>query len=84
MLHLLASCFILYHVDIYYVLRVVPVNESVVDPVTKEEHQEFEFDLCDPSLKNDFTDTQGKPRMHLNRPCVLQIYIAFAFLYCIK
>ena len=32
----------------------------------------------------DFSNNQGKPRMYLNLPCVLQIYIPFAFQYCIK
>ena len=32
----------------------------------------------------DFSVNEGKPRMHLNLPCVLQIDFAFAFLYCIK
>ena len=32
----------------------------------------------------DFSNNQGKPRIHLNLPCILQIYIAFIFKYYIK
>ena len=45
---------------------------------------EVGFDNCGTSSEPDFSVNQGKPRMHLNLSCVLQIYIAFAFKYCIK
>ena len=45
---------------------------------------EVGFDNCRTSPKPDFSMNQGKPRMHLNLPCVLQIDIALAVLYCIK
>ena len=54
------------------------VVENVNPPV------EVGFDICGTSLEPNFSDNQGKPWMHLNLPCVLQIYIAFAFKYCIK
>ena len=65
------------------------VNESenvVVNQVVEEVNPTVEvgFDICGTSLEPDFSDNQGKPRMHLNLPCVLQIYISFAFKYCIK
>ena len=65
------------------------VNESVnkvVNQVVEEVNPSVEvgFDICGTSLEPKFSDNQGKPRMHLNLPCVLQIYIAFAFKYCIK
>ena len=65
------------------------VNESenvVVNQVVEEVNPTVEvgFDICGTSPEPDFFDNQGKPRMHLNLPCVLQIYIAFAFKYCIK
>ena len=65
------------------------VNESehmVVNQVEEEVNPsvEVEFDNCGTSPEPDFSVNQGKPRMYLNLPCVLQIYIAFAFLYCIK
>ena len=65
------------------------VNESenmVVNQVEEEVNPSIEvrFDYCGTSSEPDLSDNQGKPLMHLNLPCVLQIYIAFAFLYCIK
>ena len=68
-------------------LRVLNKSESVVvNQVVEEVNPSVEvgFDTCGTSPEPDFSDNQGKPRMHLNLPCVLQIYIAFAFLYCIK
>ena len=64
-------------------------NESenvVVNQVVEEVNPPIEvgFDICGTSPEPDFSVNQGKPRMHLNLPCVLQIYIAFDFLYCIK
>ena len=64
------------------------VNESenmVVNQVVEEVNPPVEvgFDICG-SPKPDFSDNQGKPRMHLNLPCVLQIYIAFIIKCCIK
>ena len=65
------------------------VNESenlVVNQVVEEVNPPVEvgFDICGTSPEPNFFDNQGKPRMHLNLPYVLQIYIAFAFKYCIK
>ena len=65
------------------------VNESenvVVNQVVEKVNPSVEvgFDICGTSPEPDFSDNQGKPRMHLNLPCVLQIYIAFAFKYYIK
>ena len=47
------------------------VVEGVNPPV------EVGFDICGTSPEPDFFDNRGKPRMHLNLPCVLQIYITF-------
>ena len=60
------------------------VNESknvVVNQVVEEVNPSIEvgFDICGTSPEPDFSVNQGKPRMHLNLPCVLQIYIAFSF-----
>ena len=60
------------------------VNEGehvVVNQVVEEVNTpvEVRFDNCGTSPEPDFSVNQGKPRMHLNLPCVLQIYIAFAF-----
>ena len=65
------------------------VNESenvVVNQVVEEVNPSVEvgFDIYGTTPEPDFSDNQGKPQMHLNLPCVLQIYIAFAFQYCIK
>ena len=68
-------------------LRVVNESESmVVNQVVEEVHPTVEavFDICGTSPEPDFSDNQGKPWMHLNLPCVLRSYIAFAFKYCIK
>ena len=68
-------------------LRVVNESENVVvNQVVEEVNPSVEvgFDICGTSPKPDFSVNQGKPRMHLNLPCVLQIYIVFTFKYCIK
>ena len=68
-------------------LRVVNKSEHVVvNQVVEEVNPPVEvgFDNCGTSPEPDFSIIQGKPRMHLNLPCVLQIYITFAFIYCIK
>ena len=68
-------------------LRVVNESENVVVNQVVEEVNpsvEVEFDNCGTSSELDFSINQGKPRMYLNLPCVLQIYIAFAFQYYIK
>ena len=59
----------------------VVVNQVVeeVDPPV-----EVGLDNCGTTPEPDFPVNEGKPRMHLNLPCVLQIDFAFAFLYCIK
>ena len=65
------------------------VNEGehvVVNQVVEEVNPsvEFRFDNCGTTSEPDFSVNEGKPWMHLNLPCVLQIDFAFAFLYCIK
>ena len=63
-------------------LRVVNEGEQVVvNQVAKEVNPSVEVgsDICGTTPEPDFFANQGKPRMHLNLPCVLQIYIAFAF-----
>ena len=67
--------------------RVVNKSENmVINQVVEEVNPPVEvgFDICGTSPEPDYFDNQGKPRMHLNIPCVLQIYIAFVFKYCIK
>ena len=65
------------------------VNEGehvVVNQVVGEVNPSVEvgFDIGGTTLEPDFSVNEGKPQMHLNLPCVLQIDFAFAFLYCIK
>ena len=65
------------------------VNESenlVVNQVVEEVNPSVEvrFEIGGTSPEIDFSVNQGKPRMHLNLPCVLQIIITFSFRYCIK
>ena len=68
-------------------LRVVNEGEHVVVNQVAEEVNlfvEVGSDNCGTSQEPDFSVNQGKPRMHLNLPYVLQVFIAFAFQYCIK
>ena len=68
-------------------LRVVNDNEHVVVNQVEEEVNpsvEVRSDICGTTLEPDFSANQGKPRMHLNLPCVLQVFTAFTSIYCIK
>ena len=68
-------------------LRVVNESEHVVvNQVVEEVNPPVEvgFDNCGTTPDPNFSVNEGKARMHLNLPCVLQSYIAFAFKYCIK
>ena len=68
-------------------LRVVNEGEHmVINQVVEEVNPSVEVgsDTCGTSHEPNFSVNQGKPWMHLNLPCVLQVFIAFAFLYCIK
>ena len=68
-------------------LRVVNESESVVvNQVVQEVNPTVEvgFDICGTSPEPDYSDNQGKPRIHLNLPCILQIYIDFVLKYCIR
>ena len=68
-------------------LRVVNEGEHVVvNQVAEEVNPSIEvgLDICGTTSEPDLSANQGKPRMHLTLPCVLQIYIAFSFQYCIK
>ena len=53
---------------------VVNQVEEVVNPSI-----EVGLDICGTTPEPDLSTNQGKPWMHLNLPCVLQIYIAFVF-----
>ena len=80
-IHRQASCFIS-RIILNMALLLHVVNESenlVVNQVVEEVNPpvEVEFDICGTSPEPDYSDNQGKPRMHLNLPRVLQIYIIF-------
>ena len=63
-------------------LRVVNEGEPVVVNQVVEEVEpsvEVGFDIGGMTLEPDFFVNEGKPRIHLNLPCVLQIDFAFAF-----
>ena len=61
-------------------------EHMVVNQVVEEVNPSVEVgsDNCGTSQEPNFSVNEGKPQMHLNLPCVLQIFIAFAFIYCIK
>ena len=68
-------------------LRVVNEGEHmVVNQVVEEIDPPIEvgFGNCGTTPEPDFSVNQGKPWMHLNPPCDLQIDFSFALLYCIE
>ena len=76
-----------HHVKHGIVLRVVNEGEHVVVNQVVEEVDpsvEVGFDIGGTTPEPNFFVNEGKPRIHLNLPCVLQNYFAFAFIYCIK
>ena len=78
-----ASCFIS-RIILNMALLLHVVNESenlVVNQVVEEVNPPIEvgFDICGTSPQPDYSINQGKPQVHLNQPCVLQI-ISFLFL----
>ena len=73
--------------DMALLLRVVNKGEHVVVNQDAEEVNpsvEVRSDNYGTSQEHNFSVNEGKPRMHLNLPCVLQLDFAFTFLYCIK
>ena len=72
-IHRQASCFIS-RIMLNMALLPRVVNESenvVVNQVVEEVNPPIEvgFDICRTTLELDYSDNQGKPRMHLNLPC---------------
>ena len=68
-------------------LRIVNEGEHVIVNQVVEEVDlsvEVGVDIDGTTPDPDFSVNEGKPRMHLNLPCVLHIYIAFVFQYCIN
>jgi hypothetical protein len=62
------------------------VNEeiNVVKPVLEEESSSVEvgFDICGTDPEPEISVDQGKPRMHLNLPCVLKIFTSLMLMLC--
>ena len=82
-IHRQASCF-LSRIILNMALLLHVVNESenvVLNQVVEGVNPPIEvgFDICGTSPESDFSDNQGKPRMHLNLPCVLQNLYHFCF-----
>ena len=68
-------------------LHVVNKGEHmVVNQVVEEVNPSVEVrsNTYGTSQESNFSINEGKPQMHLNLPCVLQIDFAFASLYYIK
>ena len=87
-IHCQASCFISRIIlNMALLLCVVNKNKNVVVNQVVEEvtpSVEVGFEIGGTSPEPDYSDNQGKPWMHLNLPCVLQIYITFIIKCCIK
>ena len=63
-------------------LRVVNEGEPVVvNQVVEEVNPSVEVgvDHCGTTPESEFSINEGKPRMHLTLPCVLQSYFRFHF-----
>ena len=79
-IHHRASCFVFrIMLNMALLLRVVNEGEHmVVNQVVEEVNPSVEVgsNTCETSQEPDFSVNEGKPRMHINLPCVLQIYIA--------
>ena len=57
------------------------IENMVVKQVVEEVNPPVEvgFDICGTYPEPDYSDNQGKPRMHLNLTCVLQNLYRFCF-----
>jgi hypothetical protein len=65
------------------------VNEEIteVESVPEEEPTSVEvgFDICGTDPELELPVDQGKPRLHLNLPCVLKNFISImTMFYCIR
>jgi hypothetical protein len=65
------------------------VNEEIteVESVSEEEPMSVEvgFNICGTEPEPELPVDQGKPRVHLNHPCVLKSFISLVLiLYCIQ
>ena len=74
--------YISHHIEHGITTCVVNESESmVVNQVVEEVNPTVEavFDICGTSPEPDFSDNQGKSRMHLNLPCVFTNLYRFCF-----
>jgi hypothetical protein len=55
-----------------------------VETILEEEHTSMEvgFDVCGTDLEPKLPVDQGKPRMHLNLPCVLKSFTSLLLMLC--
>jgi hypothetical protein len=62
------------------------MNEEInmVEPVPEEEPSSVElgFDICGIDPEREIPVDQGKPRMHLNLPCVLKNFTSLMLMLC--
>ena len=82
-IHHRAACFVFcIMLNMALLLRVVNEGEHVVvNQVVEGVNLSVEVgsNTCETSQEPDFSVNEGKPRMHSNLPCVLQIDFAFCF-----
>jgi hypothetical protein len=57
---------------------------TVVEPVPEEEQTSMEvgFDICGTDPEPELPIDQGKPRMHLNLPCILKSFTSLKLMLC--
>jgi hypothetical protein len=57
---------------------------NVVEPILEEEQSPVEvgFDICGTDPEPEIPVDQGKPRMHLNLPCILKSFTSFMLMLC--
>jgi hypothetical protein len=63
------------------------VEVNVIKPIPEEEQSPMEvgFDIFWTDLELEILVDQGKPRMHLNLPCVLKSFTSLMLMfYCIR
>jgi hypothetical protein len=60
------------------------VNEEINVVVPEEEPSSVEvgFDICGTNPETEIPIDQGKPRMHLNIPCILKSFTLLMLMFC--
>jgi hypothetical protein len=69
---------------ILHILVALNLYQHVVAPVAEEEQLPMEvgFDICGTDPEPEISIDQGKPRMHLNLPCVLKSFTSLMLMLC--